>query len=67
MSGTIIYAMKDKASGMVDDYDGFTDNPEAWIKERNRLSKLDDIYSNDEPETLDDFHVEELDIEYYNE
>ena len=31
MDRPIIYAIKDKMSGMVDDYDGFTDNPEAWI------------------------------------
>jgi hypothetical protein len=53
-------------SGMVDDYDGFTDNPEAWIIQRNKDSKLDDFYSDDKPETLDDFHVDELNIEYYN-
>jgi hypothetical protein len=53
-------------SGMVDDYDGFTDNPEVWIIQRNKDSKLDDFYSDDKPETLDDFHVDELNIEYYN-
>ncbi len=66
MDKPIIYAMKDKFSGMVDDYDGFTDNPEAWIKERNKAKKEDDFYSDDEPETLDDFHIYELDIKYYN-
>ena len=60
MDKIIIYAIKDKASGMVDDYDGFTDNPEAWIIQRNKDRKLDD-----KPETLDDFHVDELGIEYY--
>jgi hypothetical protein len=50
-------------SGMVDDYDGFTDNPEAWIIQRNQENKDKDFY---EPETLDDFWVDELDIEYYN-
>ena len=66
MDRPIIYAIKDKMSGMVDDYDGFTDNPEAWIIHRNKDRKLDDFYSDDKPETLDDFHVDVLDIEYYN-
>ena len=66
MDRPIIYAIKDKMSGMVDDYDGFTDNPEAWIIQRNKDRKLDDFYSDDKPETLDDFWVDELDIEYYN-
>ena len=63
MDRPIIYAIKDKMSGMVDDYDGFTDNPEAWIMQRNQENKDKDFY---EPETLDDFWVDELDIEYYN-
>jgi len=66
MARPIIYAIKHKTSGMVDDYDSFTDNPEAWIKKRNKDRKLDDFYSDDEPETLDDFYVDELNIEYYN-
>ena len=66
MDRPIIYAIKHKMSGMVDDYDGFTDNPEAWIIQRNKDRKLDDFYSDDKPETLDDFHVDVLDIEYYN-
>jgi hypothetical protein len=65
MDRPIIYAIKHKMSGMVDDYDDFTDNPEAWIIQRNKDSKLDDFYSDDKPETLDDFHVDELNIEYY--
>jgi hypothetical protein len=63
MDRPIIYAIKDKMSGTVDDYDGFTDNPEAWIIQRNQENKDKDFY---EPETLDDFWVDELDIEYYN-
>ena len=62
MARPIIYAIKHKMSGMVDDYDGFTDNPQAWIKKRNRFYNDE----SDKPETLDDFWVDELDIEYYN-
>jgi len=49
-------------SGSVDDHDGITDNPEAWLMERNQQNELEDFY---EPETLDDFHVDELDVSYY--
>ena len=47
-------------SGMVDDHDGITNNPEAWIEERNEKREPDE-----EPETLNDFHVDELDVSYY--
>ena len=52
-------------SGMVDDHDVITNDPEAWIKERNKKFALDNFYADDEPETLDEFHVDELDVAYF--
>ena len=63
MDRPILYIIKHKMSGNVDEHDGITDNPEAWLIQRNKENELEDFY---EPETLDDFHVDELDIEYYN-
>tara|TARA_R100000781_G_scaffold55274_1_gene36019 strand:- start:1005 stop:1178 length:174 start_codon:yes stop_codon:yes gene_type:complete len=50
-------------SGDVDEHDGITDNPEAWLKQRNQQNELEDFY---EPETLDEFWVDEINVHYYN-
>ena len=55
-----LYRIKHQMSGNVDDDDGITDNPEAWLKERNKERE-----PGDDPETLDDFHVDELEVNYY--
>ena len=55
-----LYRIKHRMSGMVDDDDGITDNPEAWLKERNKERE-----PGDDPETIDDFHVDELEVDYY--
>jgi len=62
-SRPILYIMKHKMSGDVDEHDGITDNPEAWLKQRNQQNELEDFY---EPETLDEFWVDEINVHYYN-
>ena len=52
MNRPILYIMKHKMSGDVDEHDGITDNPEAWLKQRNEARDT-------EPETLDEFLVDE--------
>ena len=60
-----LYIIKLKMSGMVDDHDVITNDPEAWIKKRNKEIALDNFYADDEPQTLDEFHVDELDVDYF--
>ena len=38
-----LYIIKHKMSGMVDDHDVITNDPEAWIKERNKKFALDNF------------------------
>ena len=52
-------------SGMVDDHDVITNDPEAWIKKQNKELALDNFYADDKPKTLDEFHVNELDVVYF--
>ena len=58
MSRPILYIIKHKMSGNVDEHDGITDNPEAWLKEHNEARDA-------KPETLDDFWVDEINVHYY--
>lgn len=63
MDKPTLYIIKHKMSGSVDEHDGITDNPEAWLIERNQRNKDEDFF---EPESLDDFWVEELEVDYFN-
>ena len=58
MNRPILYIMKHKMSGDVDEHDGITDNPESWLKQRNEARDT-------EPETLDEFWVDEINVHYY--
>lgn len=60
-----LYIIKHKMSGMVDDHDVITNDPEAWIKKQNKELALDNFYADDKPKTLDEFHVNELDVVYF--
>ena len=63
MDKPTLYIIKHKMSGSVDEHDGITDNPEAWLIERTQRNKDEDFF---EPESLDDFWVEELEVDYFN-
>ena len=45
MNRPILYIIKHKMSGNVDEHNGITDNPEAWLKERNQENRNEDFYA----------------------
>jgi hypothetical protein len=42
---------------------GITDNLEKWLKHNNEIR----VGDGNEPESLDDFEIEQVDIEIFNE